>query len=283
MYQANRYDRAGAKAGLNQYDVYKGHSGPVMGVHFHPLVGPVDFSDLFLSCSVDWTVKLWRAKSLAKPSTAVNHVAPLYSFDEADDYVYDVKWHPTHPAVFGTVDGAGKFDLWNLNHDTEVRTFLWDRWLTGCVGCGAELCLLPPLGAGSFHERWVRSRIEQTALGTEGRAEGCTRWKRRKALYLRHRGYGTAQGIRVDRHAADDRRDHGRGRAGERAWRRLGASCCGTLRCHGLSDGAPAAVGCRTRWFRCQDVLCIPERSVWRLVYPCNGSCWLCGWSSRGL
>ncbi|GJE91137.1 WD40 repeat domain-containing protein [Phanerochaete sordida] len=120
VYQANRYDRAGAKAGLNQYDVYKGHSGPVMGLHFHPLHGPVDFSDLFLTCSVDWTVKLWRSKSLAKPSTTTNHVAPLYSFDEADDYVYDVKWHPAHPAVFGSVDGSGKFDLWNLNSDTEV-------------------------------------------------------------------------------------------------------------------------------------------------------------------
>ncbi|KAJ7493470.1 WD40-repeat-containing domain protein [Mycena galericulata] len=120
VYQANRYDRAGAKAGLNQYDVYKGHSGPVMGLHFHPLAGPVDFSDLFLTSSVDWTVKLWRAKSLAKPSTAPQAITPLYSFDEADDYVYDVKWHPQHPALFGTVDGSGKFDLWNLNTDTEV-------------------------------------------------------------------------------------------------------------------------------------------------------------------
>ncbi|KAF7356841.1 WD-REPEATS-REGION domain-containing protein [Mycena venus] len=120
VYQANRYDRAGAKAGLNQYDVYKGHSGPVMGLHFHPLAGPVDFSDLFLTCSVDWTVKLWRAKSLAKPSTSPHAISPLYSFDEADDYVYDVKWHPQHPALFGTVDGSGKFDLWNLNTDTEV-------------------------------------------------------------------------------------------------------------------------------------------------------------------
>ncbi|EKM50422.1 uncharacterized protein PHACADRAFT_263710 [Phanerochaete carnosa HHB-10118-sp] len=120
VYQANRYDRAGAKAGLNQYDVYKGHSGPVMGLHFHPLHGPVDFSDLFLTCSADWTVKLWRAKSLAKPSTSANIVAPLYSFDEADDYVYDVKWHPAHPAVFASADGSGKFDLWNLNSDTEV-------------------------------------------------------------------------------------------------------------------------------------------------------------------
>ncbi|KAI0924765.1 hypothetical protein AcW1_006784 [Taiwanofungus camphoratus] len=120
VYQANRYDRAGAKAGLNQYDVYKGHSGPVMGLDFHPLLGSVDFSDLFLTCSVDWTVKLWRAKSLAKPSTTANNIAPIYSFDEADDYVYDVKWHPSHPAVFGVVDGSGKFDVWNLNIDTEV-------------------------------------------------------------------------------------------------------------------------------------------------------------------
>lgn len=120
MYQANRYDRAGAKAGLNQYDIYKGHAGPIMGLHFHPLVGPVDFSDLFLTVSVDWTVKLWRAKSLAKPSTTSQVIAPIYSFDEADDYVYDVKWHTAHPAVFGTVDGSGRFDLWNLNTDTEV-------------------------------------------------------------------------------------------------------------------------------------------------------------------
>ena len=49
IYQANRYDRAGAKAGLNQYDVYRGHSGPVMGLHFHPTIGPVDFSDLLMA------------------------------------------------------------------------------------------------------------------------------------------------------------------------------------------------------------------------------------------
>jgi dynein intermediate chain len=154
VYQAHRYDRAGAKAGLNQYDVYKGHTGPVMGLDFHPLVGPVDFSDLFLTCSVDWTVKLWRAKSLTnasgppppslstnlsnstsgKSTGAAGHtsaIAPIYSFEEADDYVYDVKWHPLHPAMFGTVDGSGKFDLWNLNTDTEVR-FRLVRFIFQC-------------------------------------------------------------------------------------------------------------------------------------------------------
>jgi dynein intermediate chain, cytosolic len=121
VYQANRYDRAGSKAGLNQHDVYKGHAGPVMGLNFHPLAGPVDFSDLFLTCSVDWTIKLWRTKSAGKPSTTLTSIQPLYSFNEADDYVYDVKWHPQHPALFGSVDGTGRFDLWNLNMDTEVR------------------------------------------------------------------------------------------------------------------------------------------------------------------
>ncbi|GAA5873756.1 hypothetical protein JCM16303_002578 [Sporobolomyces ruberrimus] len=149
VYSANRYDRAGAKAGLNQNEVYKGHSGPVTGMSFHPVEGRVDLSDLFLTCGVDWTIKLWRAgtssssstsnstntngqsssttttSTTTKPSTltttpGVAAIAPLFSFEEADDYVYDVKWHPHHPALFASVDGAGKFDLWNLNLDTEV-------------------------------------------------------------------------------------------------------------------------------------------------------------------
>ncbi|CAG8557302.1 14171_t:CDS:10 [Ambispora leptoticha] len=120
VYQANRFDRAGSKAGINQYDCYKGHWGPVTGLQFHPLAGKIDFSDLFLTASVDWTVKLWRAKSISKPSIANTTISPLYSFEGADDYVYDVKWSPNHPALFASVDGTGKFALWNLNSDTEI-------------------------------------------------------------------------------------------------------------------------------------------------------------------
>lgn len=50
-------------------------------------------------------------------------MVPLYSFEHADDYVYDVKWSPSHPALFGSVDGTGQFDLWNLNADTEVCVY----------------------------------------------------------------------------------------------------------------------------------------------------------------
>ncbi|CAH7674965.1 dynein intermediate chain, cytosolic [Phakopsora pachyrhizi] len=151
VYEANRFNRAGMKSGLVQNLVYKGHSGPVLGIDFHPLSGPVDFSDLFLTCGVDWTVKLWRPKdnltksdstgtqessvvrqprlsgTASKPVSGIggnapNAITPVYSFEEADDYIFDVKWHPAHPAVFGSVDGSGKFNLWNLNSDTEVPT-----------------------------------------------------------------------------------------------------------------------------------------------------------------
>ncbi|GAA5933269.1 dynein intermediate chain [Sporobolomyces koalae] len=154
VYSANRYDRAGAKAGLNQHEVYKGHSGPVTGISFHPVEGRIDLSDLFLTCGVDWTIRLWRAGTLTTTTTSgatstttssangsaaqsvksslhpnTNHATttpgvatnqPLLSFEEADDYVYDVEWHPHHPALFASVDGAGKLNLWNLNLDTEV-------------------------------------------------------------------------------------------------------------------------------------------------------------------
>ena len=136
IYQANRYDRASAKAGLNAApeNIYRGHAGPITGIHFHPSTGSIDFSDLFLTSSVDWTVKLWRTKATTGKSadkSFANGIAPLHSFEEADDYVFDAKWHPHHPAVFGTVDGQGKFDLWNLNQDVEVSDA--ESWMYSLV------------------------------------------------------------------------------------------------------------------------------------------------------
>ncbi|KAM6948160.1 cytoplasmic dynein 1 intermediate chain 2-like isoform 3-T3 [Aplochiton taeniatus] len=100
--------RHGSKAGISE--VFEGHHGPVTGLSCHSAGGPVDFSQLFISASFDWTVKLWTTKS----------TRPLYSFEDSCDYVYDVMWSPTHPALFACVDGAGHLDLWNLNNDTEV-------------------------------------------------------------------------------------------------------------------------------------------------------------------
>lgn len=49
------------------------------------------------------------------------HSSAIHSFEDNSDYVYDVQWSPVHPALFATVDGMGRLDLWNLNEETEVR------------------------------------------------------------------------------------------------------------------------------------------------------------------
>lgn len=111
VYAGNRYDRAGLKAGLNAAEVYRAHAAPVTSIHCHPLTGAVDFSDLFLTSSMDWTARLWR-------QTATGGV-PILSLEESNDYIYDVRWSPTHPCVFAHVDGAGRLDVFDLNTDTE--------------------------------------------------------------------------------------------------------------------------------------------------------------------
>ncbi|KAJ2721354.1 hypothetical protein GGI07_004024 [Coemansia sp. Benny D115] len=117
-YAVNRYDRAGSKAGLNPFDVYRGHTAPINALRFHP---SPDFSDLFLTASSDWTVRLWRARPAAKPASGVPaDIRSLHAFDAFDDYVYDARWSPAHPAVFATADGAGRLALWNLNADVEL-------------------------------------------------------------------------------------------------------------------------------------------------------------------
>ncbi|XP_014348169.1 cytoplasmic dynein 1 intermediate chain 2 isoform X2 [Latimeria chalumnae] len=100
--------RHGSKAGISE--MFEGHQGPITGIHCHTAAGPIDFSHLFITSSFDWTVKLWTTKNNK----------PLYSFEDNSDYVYDVMWSPTHPALFACVDGVGRLDLWNLNNDTEV-------------------------------------------------------------------------------------------------------------------------------------------------------------------
>ncbi|KAI8874075.1 WD40 repeat-like protein [Ramicandelaber brevisporus] len=157
VYQANRFDAAGHKAGLSSTDVYTGHSAMVTSLQFHP-PSPisVDLADLFVTSSLDWTVQIWRARSSSKSTSAAasaqgaggagslssasanlvatygmssgstaDHVAtisPLCTLNDFEDYVYDVKWSPVHPALLAAVDGTGRLSVWNLNSSIEVPT-----------------------------------------------------------------------------------------------------------------------------------------------------------------
>ncbi|XP_064595198.1 cytoplasmic dynein 1 intermediate chain 2-like isoform X3 [Liolophura sinensis] len=100
--------RHGSKAGVNE--AFEGHQGPITGIDCHTVPGQIDFSPYFLTSSFDWTIKLWSIKEQKH----------IHSFEDNSDYVYDVQWSPIHPALFASVDGMGRLDLWNLNSETEV-------------------------------------------------------------------------------------------------------------------------------------------------------------------
>lgn len=159
VYGAARYNRAGAAAGLDTEYVYVGHAAPVTRLECHPTPrgrsAPADFSDLFLTSSMDWTSALWRSADRTRSapqsasgyhyahanpriatSTRTNPLAfrggaanaapwtvikPLCRFENQLDYVMDVRWHPHHPALFAQVDVAGRLEMYNLNYSCEVR------------------------------------------------------------------------------------------------------------------------------------------------------------------
>lgn len=57
---------------------------------------------------------------MVSPQSKSTSIPALYSFECNSDYVYDVKWCPSHPAVFGCVNGMGQLQLWDINKDPEV-------------------------------------------------------------------------------------------------------------------------------------------------------------------
>jgi len=85
---------------------YFGHTGPVYKIRASPFS-----SDVFLSCSADWTAKLWDSKVTE---------APVHSFHSMDlkDVVHDISWSPNKATVFGSVTGDGRIEIWDLETST---------------------------------------------------------------------------------------------------------------------------------------------------------------------
>uniref|UniRef100_A0A6G1SLZ6 Cytoplasmic dynein 1 intermediate chain 1 n=1 Tax=Aceria tosichella TaxID=561515 RepID=A0A6G1SLZ6_9ACAR len=102
--------RHGSKTGI--LSSFEGHQGLVTNVDYRPTETRAGYSHLFLTSSIDWTVKLWDTKESE----------PIHSFESNGDYIYDVKWSPNNPALFATADGDGRVDIWNLANDSELPT-----------------------------------------------------------------------------------------------------------------------------------------------------------------
>ena len=134
VHPCHRYDRAGARAGVDSDLRYRGHTAPVMGLNFHSARGPVDLSDLVLTSSLDWTVKLWKVRPFSTSSRATGAAMSKYGADNEqrtenvsyvadfprEDVVYDARWAPQRPSVFALVDGAGSIEVWDVLVDTEI-------------------------------------------------------------------------------------------------------------------------------------------------------------------
>ena len=145
IFPCHRYDRAGAKAGVDTKLRYRAHTAPIMSLDFHPARGPLDLGDLAISTSLDWSIKVWKTKPAssaavqaaassrsnataaasaygnpnAATTSAQQIVEPILDISR-EDVVYSAKWSPHRPGVFASVDGTGNLDVWDLTVDTEI-------------------------------------------------------------------------------------------------------------------------------------------------------------------
>nr|XP_041573660.1 dynein intermediate chain 4, axonemal isoform X2 [Taeniopygia guttata] len=78
---------------------YRGHKGPVYKVAWNP-----SSTDMFLSCSADWSILLWHRDSLS----------PLLTFTSVTAFVHDIKWAPQSALVFAAVNEK-RVEIWDLS------------------------------------------------------------------------------------------------------------------------------------------------------------------------
>ena len=80
---------------------YYGHNGSVYKIKCNPFD-----SDILLSCSADWSVKIWNSK-LEKS------ILSLKSLDLSDE-IYDVAWNPFCSTSFASVCKDGRLEFWDI-------------------------------------------------------------------------------------------------------------------------------------------------------------------------
>ncbi|NXM61673.1 WDR78 protein, partial [Illadopsis cleaveri] len=77
---------------------YRGHKGPVYKVAWNPCS-----TEMFLSCSADWSILLWHRDSYT----------PLLTFTSVTAFVHDIKWAPKSAFIFAAVNER-RVEIWDL-------------------------------------------------------------------------------------------------------------------------------------------------------------------------
>nr|XP_038038632.1 dynein intermediate chain 4, axonemal isoform X4 [Anas platyrhynchos] len=80
-------------------ETYKGHKGPVYKVAWNPFS-----TDMFLSCSADWSIKLWHQ----------NSQTPILTFSSTTTVVHDIMWSPKSVFIFAAVNES-RVEIWDLS------------------------------------------------------------------------------------------------------------------------------------------------------------------------
>lgn len=78
---------------------YFGHQGPVYKIRCHSWI-----PDIFVTCSQDWTVKIWDQ----------SEATPISNLCSGNDYVMDVQWSPFDSCVFASCSLGKRINVWNL-------------------------------------------------------------------------------------------------------------------------------------------------------------------------
>merc|ERR1719409_669111 len=84
-------------------ETYMGHSGPVYKVAWSPFV-----SSAFLSCSADWTIRVWHQ----------DVTRPMLTLQSSADFVADLQWSPANSTIFASVTGDGLVNVWDMSIST---------------------------------------------------------------------------------------------------------------------------------------------------------------------
>ncbi|XP_042662508.1 dynein axonemal intermediate chain 4 isoform X2 [Tyto alba] len=79
-------------------ETYRGHKGPVYKVAWNPFS-----TDMFLSCSADWSIILWHQDSQT----------PMLTFTSIPCFVHDIMWSPKSAFVFAAANET-RVEIWDL-------------------------------------------------------------------------------------------------------------------------------------------------------------------------
>lgn len=85
------------------------HRGPVQQLAFSPFM-----SNILLTCSSDWTIKLWM---ISKKQRDMKNALTFQSHSTTDK-INSVAWCPYDATIFASAGGDGTIQLWDLSLST---------------------------------------------------------------------------------------------------------------------------------------------------------------------